>query len=144
MVPFKILRPLNTRCRITVRTQKGATILTTTHLSHGTTAVQQAYGTDLISFASSKVLVLLSPPTLNQPPKIGPCTKTLKGPHKHKDPTNHDFWYPPSSGPWNQNVRSLCLCGLFGPLLTATLVVPGSLVTKRQGRDLVDLLPSEL
>ena len=35
--------------------------------------------------------------------------------YKHKDPTNHGFWYPPYTGPWNQNVRSLCLCGLFGP-----------------------------
>ena len=35
--------------------------------------------------------------------------------HKHKDSTNHDNWYPPSIGPWNQNVRSLCLCGLLGP-----------------------------
>ena len=38
-----------------------------------------------------------------------------KRPYKHKDPTNHDFWYPPCIGPWNQNIRSLCLCGLLGP-----------------------------
>ena len=34
---------------------------------------------------------------------------------KHEDPARHDFWYPPSTGPWNQNVTSLCLCGLSGP-----------------------------
>ena len=30
-----------------------------------------------------------------------------KRPHQHKDPTKHDFSYPPCIGPWNQNVRSL-------------------------------------
>ena len=25
------------------------------------------------------------------------------------------FWYPHYIGPWNQNVRSFCLCGLLGP-----------------------------
>ena len=38
----------------------------------------------------------------------------LKRPHKHEHPTNHDNWYPPYLGPWNQNVRSLCLRGLWG------------------------------
>ena len=38
-------------------------------------------------------------------------------PHEHKDPTSHDFWYPPSLGPWNQNVRSLCLSVLLGSQL---------------------------
>ena len=33
----------------------------------------------------------------------------------HKDPTKHDFWHLPYIGPWNQNVRSLCLCGVLGP-----------------------------
>ena len=33
--------------------------------------------------------------------------------HKHKGPTNHDFWFPPDTGPFEQNVRSLCLCGLL-------------------------------
>ena len=33
---------------------------------------------------------------------------------KDKDPRNHDFWYPPYPGPWNQHVGSLCLCGLLG------------------------------
>ena len=42
---------------------------------------------------------------------IGP-----KRPYKHEDLTSHDFWYPPYIGPWNHNVRSLCLCGHFGPL----------------------------
>ena len=37
--------------------------------------------------------------------------------YKHKDPTNNDFWYPPYMGPWNQNVRSLCLRGLRGHYL---------------------------
>ena len=36
-------------------------------------------------------------------------------PRKRKDPTKPRFWYPPYIGPWNQNVRSLCLCGLLGP-----------------------------
>ena len=43
---------------------------------------------------------------------------SFKGPKrscKHKDPANHDFWYLPSIGPWNQNVRSLRLGGLLGP-----------------------------
>ena len=26
---------------------------------------------------------------------------------------------PPSIGPWNKNVRSLCSCGLLGPLVWA-------------------------
>ena len=42
-------------------------------------------------------------------------TECPKRPHKHKDPTNHGFWYPPYIGPWNQNVRSSCLGGLLGP-----------------------------
>ena len=29
--------------------------------------------------------------------------------------TNHDFWYCPDTGLWNQNVRSLCLFGVLGP-----------------------------
>ena len=33
----------------------------------------------------------------------------------NKDPTDHGFWYPPSIGPCNQNVGSLCSCGLLGP-----------------------------
>ena len=39
------------------------------------------------------------------------------GPTDHiKDPANfHDFRHPPCIGPWNQNVGSLCLCGLLGP-----------------------------
>ena len=32
------------------------------------------------------------------------CCKTS---HKHKDPTNHEFWYPPDIGPWSQELRSL-------------------------------------
>ena len=32
-----------------------------------------------------------------------------KRPHKYKDPTNQDVWYPQLLGPRNQNVRSLCL-----------------------------------
>ena len=43
------------------------------------------------------------------------CRDAIKRPHKHEAPTNHDFWYPPYIGPWNQNVRSLCLCGLLDP-----------------------------
>ena len=31
-----------------------------------------------------------------------------KRPHKHKNPTNHVFQYPPCIGPWNQDVRSSC------------------------------------
>ena len=38
-------------------------------------------------------------------------------PHKHKYATKHDFWYLPSIGPWNQIVRSFCLCDLLGPQL---------------------------
>ena len=34
-------------------------------------------------------------------------------PHKHQDPTKHDFWYPPYLEPWNQHLRSSCLCGSF-------------------------------
>ena len=41
----------------------------------------------------------------------------------HKDPTNHDFWYAPDLEPWNQNVRSLCLCGLLGPFKDALAAV---------------------
>ena len=36
---------------------------------------------------------------------------------RHKDPTNHGFWYPSYIGPGNQNVRFFCLCGLLGPRL---------------------------
>ena len=28
----------------------------------------------------------------------GPCLQGPKRPHKHKDPTNHEFWYPIVSG----------------------------------------------
>ena len=38
---------------------------------------------------------------------------TTRGPKDHIN-TRHDLWYPPSIGPWNQNVRSLRLCGLLG------------------------------
>ena len=41
--------------------------------------------------------------------------ESSKRPHKHKDRTKHDFWYAPHTRTWNQNVRSLCLCGLVGP-----------------------------
>ena len=33
-------------------------------------------------------------------PVIGP-----KQPRKQGDPSNHDFWYPPHIGPWNQNFK---------------------------------------
>ena len=33
----------------------------------------------------------------------------------HKDSTKQEFWCPLYIGPWNQNVRSLCLCTLLGP-----------------------------
>ena len=36
-------------------------------------------------------------------------------PHTHQDPTKDDFWYPPYSGPCNQNVRSSYLYGRVGP-----------------------------
>ena len=42
--------------------------------------------------------------------------KGSKGPHKHEDHTNHGFWIAPClAAPWNQNVGSLWLCGLWGP-----------------------------
>ena len=44
------------------------------------------------------------PPNPKPHHKKGP-----KRPHKHKDPTRHDFSFPPCIGPWNQTVRSLCL-----------------------------------
>ena len=44
-----------------------------------------------------------------------PDTQSSKRPHKHKDPTKHDFWYPPSIGRWSQNLRCLCLCRVLGP-----------------------------
>ena len=34
---------------------------------------------------------------------------------RYRDPTKHDFWYPPYIEPWNQNTRSLRLCGLLRP-----------------------------
>ena len=40
-----------------------------------------------------------------------------ESPHEHKDPTKQYFWYPPHIGPWNQNVRSFCLCGLWGCII---------------------------
>ena len=44
--------------------------------------------------------------------RIGP-----NRPQIHKNPTQLDFWYPPFVGPWNQDVRSLCLAGRFqGPV----------------------------
>ena len=48
-------------------------------------------------------------------PQVHINIRRSKSPHKHQDPTNHDFWNPPHIGPWKQNVRSLCLCGLLGP-----------------------------
>ena len=32
-----------------------------------------------------------------------------KRPHKHKDPTKHDCLVSPHFGPWNRDLRSLCL-----------------------------------
>ena len=45
---------------------------------------------------------------------LGSRPQRHQGPetHKHKDPTTTVFMVPPSE---NQNVRSLCLCGLLGP-----------------------------
>ena len=31
--------------------------------------------------------------------------------HKHKDRTNHDFWYPASIGPWSQKVMPMQFLG---------------------------------
>ena len=49
---------------------------------------------------------------------LGPLVSLMgpgpKRPDKHEDPTQQYFWYPPCIGPWNQSVRSLCLCGLLG------------------------------
>ena len=42
----------------------------------------------------------------------------VEKPHKHKDPTKHDFWSALCIGPLNQDVRSLCLCGHLGPQLS--------------------------
>ena len=39
-----------------------------------------------------------------------------KRPDIHKEPTKRDFWHPPKVGPWNQNVRSSCLCGWLSKL----------------------------
>ena len=36
-------------------------------------------------------------------------------PPKQMDPTKHGFWYPPSIGPWSQEVRSLSLCCRLSP-----------------------------
>ena len=44
------------------------------------------------------------------------------------DPTNRDFWYPPScSVPWHQNVGYLCSCGLLMPsvCVCVCVCVPG-------------------
>ena len=49
-----------------------------------------------------------------------PLLKRPKRPHKHQDPSEHDFWYPPYIGAWNQNVRSSCSCGLLGPYLSVS------------------------
>ena len=46
----------------------------------------------------------------------GPGVAELR-PHKHNDPIKHEFWYPPCVGPWNQNVRSFCLCRMLGSWL---------------------------
>ena len=40
--------------------------------------------------------------------------KRFRRPHKHKDPRNQGVWNPPCLGPWNQNVGSLCVFGLWG------------------------------
>ena len=42
--------------------------------------------------------------------KYGPQT-----PHKRKDLTKPDFWYPPSSGPWNQIVRCFVDVAFWAP-----------------------------
>ena len=34
-------------------------------------------------------------------------------PNEHKDPTKHGLWNSTLSWPQNQNVASLCLCGLW-------------------------------
>ena len=46
--------------------------------------------------------------------------------YEHGDPTNHGFWNPPCLGPWNQNVGSLCLCGLWGPDSRCSVLIPAS------------------
>ena len=38
-----------------------------------------------------------------------------KRPHKHKDPTSHNFWYPPHSGRCIQKAGSLCSWAPWGP-----------------------------
>ena len=61
---------------------------------------------------------------------LGDCACGSKKPHKHKDATNHGFWYLQCLGPQNQDVASLYLCGfahlqrrqpwLLGPELAAS------------------------
>ena len=40
---------------------------------------------------------------------------------EHENLARHAFWYPPYVWPWNQNLRSLCLCGLWVPMEGSTL-----------------------
>ena len=66
----------------------------------------------------SNGLLLLGPIRIRAQEPITWATGLLGN---HKDPAAHDFWYLLYIGPWNQNVRSSCLCGPFGPLLWCLL-----------------------
>ena len=51
----------------------------------------------------------------------GSSIEEPKGPHKHKDPTDHGFWNPRCLGPKNQTAGSFCLYGSLAPLVLEAL-----------------------
>ena len=71
---------------------------------------------------------------------LGVLVEGPKRPHKHKDPTNHAFWYPPDAGSWNQNVRSLCFCDLWAPVVALRWQRRLPYITASQGRDWAPVL----
>ena len=93
----------------------------------------------------SKLLTLTSTeassksyPQEPQNPQENPQDKHIieaKRPQKHKDLTKHDSWYPPHIVPWNQNLRSLCLCGLLGPYISAEYFLTASSGFTRHRQD---------
>ena len=87
---------------------------------------------------ASTVRVTLAQQVPGREPKDGPhkahelqAMLRAEKTNKDKDPTKHGFWYPAYTGPWNQNVRSLCLGGLLsiaGPFYSLLPDTPSPLI----------------
>ena len=80
-----------------------------------------AEGNLVLQISSSTRCEIIAP--ITPQPSTHPQTAQISQPEsthirtestrKQKDPTKQYVWYPPDTGPENQNVRSSCLCGIF-------------------------------